>query len=131
MTTAPPEKDTWYHGKRLPPIGLIYVAAALEKSGNGVCFELPASGSAGIAFVGEAGKIGGAEWKKERYLTVTLENTSKYMLRLTVGFFCGGSPAYAGNNRDLRDECRRGGRLCYYFRITVERVDALGDTRAL
>lgn len=33
MTTAPPEKDTWYHGKRLPPIGLMYVAAALEKAG--------------------------------------------------------------------------------------------------
>jgi anaerobic magnesium-protoporphyrin IX monomethyl ester cyclase len=33
MTTAPPEKDTWYHGKRLPPLGLMYVAAALEKAG--------------------------------------------------------------------------------------------------
>jgi radical SAM superfamily enzyme YgiQ (UPF0313 family) len=33
MTTAPPEKDTWYHGKRLPPIGLMYIAAALEKAG--------------------------------------------------------------------------------------------------
>jgi len=33
MTTAPPEKSTWYHGKRLPPIGLMYVAAALEKAG--------------------------------------------------------------------------------------------------
>ncbi|HSV49367.1 MAG TPA: cobalamin-dependent protein, partial [Candidatus Acidoferrales bacterium] len=33
MTTAPPEKDTWYHGKRLPPIGLMYVASALEKEG--------------------------------------------------------------------------------------------------
>ena len=33
MTTAPPEKDTWYHGKRLPPIGLMYVAAAMEKAG--------------------------------------------------------------------------------------------------
>ncbi|MDR0492854.1 MAG: B12-binding domain-containing radical SAM protein [Nitrososphaerota archaeon] len=33
MTTAPPEKDTWYHGKRLPPIGLMYVAGALEKAG--------------------------------------------------------------------------------------------------
>lgn len=33
MTTTPPEKDTWYHGKRLPPIGLLYVAAALEKAG--------------------------------------------------------------------------------------------------
>ncbi|MDR1993955.1 MAG: B12-binding domain-containing radical SAM protein [Nitrososphaerota archaeon] len=36
MTTAPPEKDTWYHGKRLPPIGLMYVAAALEKAGHTV-----------------------------------------------------------------------------------------------
>ncbi len=33
MTTAPPEKDTWYHGKRLPPIGLMYVASTLEKAG--------------------------------------------------------------------------------------------------
>lgn len=33
MTTAPPEKDTWYHGKRLPPIGLMYVASSLEKAG--------------------------------------------------------------------------------------------------
>ncbi|MDR0372056.1 MAG: B12-binding domain-containing radical SAM protein [Nitrososphaerota archaeon] len=33
MTTAPPEKDTWYHGKRLPPIGLMYIAGALEKAG--------------------------------------------------------------------------------------------------
>jgi len=33
MTTSPSEKDTWYHGKRLPPIGLMYVAAALEKAG--------------------------------------------------------------------------------------------------
>jgi Na+-translocating ferredoxin:NAD+ oxidoreductase RNF subunit RnfB len=36
MTTAPPEKDTWYHGKRLPPIGLMYIAAALEKAGFAV-----------------------------------------------------------------------------------------------
>ncbi|NLF88457.1 B12-binding domain-containing radical SAM protein [Candidatus Bathyarchaeota archaeon] len=36
MTTAPPEKDTWYHGKRLPPIGLMYVASALEKAGFNV-----------------------------------------------------------------------------------------------
>ncbi|MCL4430630.1 MAG: cobalamin-dependent protein, partial [Chloroflexi bacterium] len=36
MTTAPPEKDTWYHGKRLPPIGLMYIAAALEKAGYAV-----------------------------------------------------------------------------------------------
>jgi radical SAM superfamily enzyme YgiQ (UPF0313 family) len=33
MTTAPPEKGAWYLGKRLPPIGLMYVAAALEKAG--------------------------------------------------------------------------------------------------
>jgi anaerobic magnesium-protoporphyrin IX monomethyl ester cyclase len=36
MTTAPPEKDTWYHGKRLPPIGLMYIASALEKAGYNV-----------------------------------------------------------------------------------------------
>ena len=36
MTTAPPEKDTWYHGKRLPPIGLMYIAGALEKAGYSV-----------------------------------------------------------------------------------------------
>jgi anaerobic magnesium-protoporphyrin IX monomethyl ester cyclase len=36
MTTAPPEKDTWFHGKRLPPIGLMYIAAALEKAGFAV-----------------------------------------------------------------------------------------------
>lgn len=33
MTTAPPEKGAWYLGKRLPPIGLMYVGAALERSG--------------------------------------------------------------------------------------------------
>jgi anaerobic magnesium-protoporphyrin IX monomethyl ester cyclase len=33
MTTAPAENSEWYHGKRLPPIGLMYVAAALEKAG--------------------------------------------------------------------------------------------------
>jgi anaerobic magnesium-protoporphyrin IX monomethyl ester cyclase len=33
MTTAPPESGAWYLGKRLPPIGLMYVAAALEKAG--------------------------------------------------------------------------------------------------
>ncbi len=33
MTTAPPENSAWFHGKRLPPIGLMYVAAALEKAG--------------------------------------------------------------------------------------------------
>lgn len=33
MTTAQPENSKWYHGKRLPPIGLMYVAAALEKTG--------------------------------------------------------------------------------------------------
>ncbi len=36
MTTAPPEDGAWYLGKRLPPIGLMYVAAALEKSGYNV-----------------------------------------------------------------------------------------------
>ncbi len=33
MTTAPPENGAWILGKRLPPIGLMYVAAALEKEG--------------------------------------------------------------------------------------------------
>jgi anaerobic magnesium-protoporphyrin IX monomethyl ester cyclase len=33
MTTAPPKSGVWYLGKRLPPIGLMYVAAALEKAG--------------------------------------------------------------------------------------------------
>jgi radical SAM superfamily enzyme YgiQ (UPF0313 family) len=33
MTTAPPENSAWYLGKRLPPIGLMYVAAALEQAG--------------------------------------------------------------------------------------------------
>jgi len=33
MTTAPPENSAWYLGKRLPPIGLMYVAAALERAG--------------------------------------------------------------------------------------------------
>ncbi len=33
MTTAPPENGAWILGKRLPPIGLMYVAAALEKAG--------------------------------------------------------------------------------------------------
>ena len=33
MTTAPPSNSAWYHGKRLPPIGLMFVAAALEKAG--------------------------------------------------------------------------------------------------
>ena len=36
MTTAPPENGAWYLGKRLPPIGLMYVAAALEKAGFSV-----------------------------------------------------------------------------------------------
>ena len=36
MTTAPPENGAWYLGKRLPPIGLMYVAAALEKAGFAV-----------------------------------------------------------------------------------------------
>ena len=33
MTTAPPENAPWYLGKKLPPLGLAYVAAALEKGG--------------------------------------------------------------------------------------------------
>jgi anaerobic magnesium-protoporphyrin IX monomethyl ester cyclase len=33
MTTAPPINGAWDLGKRLPPIGLMYVAAALEKVG--------------------------------------------------------------------------------------------------
>ena len=33
MTTAPPQNGAWYLGKRLPPIGLMYVAASLEKAG--------------------------------------------------------------------------------------------------
>jgi anaerobic magnesium-protoporphyrin IX monomethyl ester cyclase len=32
MTTAPPAKGPWIHGRRFLPIGLAYVAAALEKS---------------------------------------------------------------------------------------------------
>jgi len=33
MTTAPPEKSPWGVAGRLPPLGLAYVAAVLEKSG--------------------------------------------------------------------------------------------------
>ena len=33
MTTAPPIKSPWGLGRRLPPLGLAYVAAALEKAG--------------------------------------------------------------------------------------------------
>ena len=33
MTTAPPIKAPWGLGKALPPLGLSYVAAALEKAG--------------------------------------------------------------------------------------------------
>ena len=33
MTTAPPSNAPWFHGKRLPPLGLMYVAGALEKAG--------------------------------------------------------------------------------------------------
>jgi anaerobic magnesium-protoporphyrin IX monomethyl ester cyclase len=36
MTTAPPSNAPWFHGKRLPPLGLMYVAAALEKAGHQV-----------------------------------------------------------------------------------------------
>ena len=33
MSTAPPIKGPWIHARRFPPIGLTYVAAALEKEG--------------------------------------------------------------------------------------------------
>jgi anaerobic magnesium-protoporphyrin IX monomethyl ester cyclase len=33
MTTAPPDNAPWYHGRKFPPLGLSYVAAALEKAG--------------------------------------------------------------------------------------------------
>jgi anaerobic magnesium-protoporphyrin IX monomethyl ester cyclase len=33
MTPAPPSKGPWIHGRRFVPIGLAYVAAALEKNG--------------------------------------------------------------------------------------------------
>lgn len=33
MTTAPPIKGPWIHARPLPPIGLAYIAAALEKNG--------------------------------------------------------------------------------------------------
>ena len=33
MTTAPPSKGPWIHGRRFIPLGLSYVAAALEKAG--------------------------------------------------------------------------------------------------
>jgi len=33
MTTAPSEKAPWYLGRKFPPLGLSYVAAALEKAG--------------------------------------------------------------------------------------------------
>src|SRR5665647_182066 len=33
MTTAPPSDAPWYLGKKLPPLGLSYVAGALEKAG--------------------------------------------------------------------------------------------------
>jgi anaerobic magnesium-protoporphyrin IX monomethyl ester cyclase len=33
MTTAPPSNAPWYLGRRLPPLGLMYVAANLEKHG--------------------------------------------------------------------------------------------------
>ncbi len=33
MTTAPPIRGPWIQGRRFPPIGLAYVAAALEKEG--------------------------------------------------------------------------------------------------
>ncbi|UCD27013.1 MAG: cobalamin-dependent protein, partial [Candidatus Bathyarchaeota archaeon] len=33
MTTAPPIKAPWIVGRKLPPLGLAYVAAALEMGG--------------------------------------------------------------------------------------------------
>ncbi len=33
MTTAPPENGPWYLGRKFPPLGLAYVAGALEKAG--------------------------------------------------------------------------------------------------
>jgi radical SAM superfamily enzyme YgiQ (UPF0313 family) len=33
MTTAPPKNAPWYHGRGLPPLGLAYIGAALEKAG--------------------------------------------------------------------------------------------------
>ena len=33
MTTAPPSNAPWYQGKKLPPLGLSYIAASLEKVG--------------------------------------------------------------------------------------------------
>jgi radical SAM superfamily enzyme YgiQ (UPF0313 family) len=33
MTTAPPLKGPWIHGRRFLPLGLAYVGAALEKAG--------------------------------------------------------------------------------------------------
>src|SRR3972149_10566754 len=33
MSTAPPSNAPWYQGKKLPPLGLSYVAASLEKAG--------------------------------------------------------------------------------------------------
>jgi len=36
MTTAPPLKGPWIHGQKFPPIGLAYVAGAIEKAGFNV-----------------------------------------------------------------------------------------------
>jgi len=36
MTTAPPEKSPWGMAGKLPPLGLAYVAAVLEKNGFSV-----------------------------------------------------------------------------------------------
>jgi anaerobic magnesium-protoporphyrin IX monomethyl ester cyclase len=33
MTTAPPQDSPWIFGRKLPPLGLAYVAASLEKAG--------------------------------------------------------------------------------------------------
>ncbi len=36
MTTAPPSNAPWFLGRKLPPLGLAYVGAALEKGGHKV-----------------------------------------------------------------------------------------------
>jgi radical SAM superfamily enzyme YgiQ (UPF0313 family) len=33
MTTAPPSNAPWYQGKKLPPLGLLYIAGSLERAG--------------------------------------------------------------------------------------------------
>jgi len=36
MTTAPPAKGPWIHGRKFPPLGIAYVAAVLKKEGHQV-----------------------------------------------------------------------------------------------